>query len=198
MRVLAFCLCAALGLAGCAAPQAPFASKEEIAAVSFRNEGPTTLTLLTMLNNRTGAGAHTSLVISAQERILFDPAGSFKARGVPERNDVLFGISPRTEAVYISSHARSTHRVVAQTIEVTPEQAALAYQLALSNGPVAGAFCANATAQILQQIPGFQSIDVTFYPNRLMEQFATLPGVTTQVYRENDDASLDAALAQLN
>ncbi|WP_050929262.1 hypothetical protein [Aestuariivita boseongensis] len=197
MRVLGLVLGAALIVGGCAAP-APFAPEEEIAAVSYRNEGPAELTLLTMVNNRSGAGAHTSLVISASERIIFDPAGSFEAKGVPERNDVLFGISPAVERAYISAHARSTHRVVAQTIQVTPQQAAMAYQLALQAGPVPGAFCANSTASLLQQIPGFEQIDVTFYPVNLSEQFAQLPGVQTQVVREDDDASLQAALDQLN
>lgn len=197
MRVCGFMIGAALLLGGCAAP-APFAPAEEIAAVSYRNDGPAELTLLTMINNRTGAGAHTSLVISASERVIFDPAGSFKAKGVPERNDVLFGISPAVERTYISAHSRSTHRVRVQTIQVTPQQAALAYQLALQSGPVAGAFCANATASLLQQIPGFEQIDVTFYPVKLSDQFAQLPGVQTSVVREDDDASLQVALDALN
>ncbi|MCE8009212.1 hypothetical protein [Aestuariivita sp.] len=197
MRVFGLLLAASVALTGCAAPS-PFASDETVAAVSFRNEGPSTLTLLTMLNNRTDAGAHTSLVIGASERILFDPAGSFKAAGVPERNDVLFGISPRTEQIYISAHARSTHRVVAQTIQVTPQQAELAYRLALANGPVPGAFCTSATVALLRQIPGFEGLGSTFYPANLMAEFGQLPGVETVVHRENDDPSLEAALAQLN
>ena len=176
----------------------PFASDETLAAVSYRNEGPRTLTLLTMVNNQSNAGAHTSLVIGASERVLFDPAGSFKAQGVPERGDVLYGISPRTEQIYISAHSRSSHRVIAQTIEVTPEQAEMAYNLARANGPVPGAFCTNSTSALLSKIPGFESIGVNFYPKKLMEDFAALPGVTTVVHRENDDPSLEAALALLN
>ena len=117
---------------------------------------------------------------------------------MPERDDVLFGISPATERAYISAHSRETHRVVAQTIQVTPEQAEVAYRLALQSGPVAGAFCTNATVALLQQVPGFGGLKSTFYPANLMEQFGALPGVVTKVHRENDDASLDAALAKLN
>jgi hypothetical protein len=197
MRILAAILGGAMLLGGCAGVE-PYADDATVAAVSYRNEGPHTLTLMTMLNNRSGSGAHTSLLISADERILFDPAGSFKAEGVPERNDVLFGISPRTEQIYISAHARSTHRVVTQTIEVSPQQAQMAYRLALANGPVAGAFCTNATSSLLRQIPGFEGLSVSFFPDRLMEQFGQLPGVTTVVHRENDDPSLEAALARLN
>ena len=198
MRVLGLILGAALILSGCAGPS-PFASDEEIAAVSYRNDGPTELTLLTMLNNRTDGGAHTSLLISSSDRVIFDPAGSFKARGIPERNDVLFGISPAAEQAYIGAHARSTHRVVIQTVQVPPEHAALARSLALQAGPVAGAFCASSTVDLLNQIPGFESLDSTFYPDRLMEQFGTLPGVQTTVYREDDDtADLQQALDELN
>lgn len=198
MRVTALLLIVILAVAGCAAPQQPYASKEEIAAVSYRNDGPYSLTLLTMVNNRSGAGAHTSLLIAADERILFDPAGSFRARGIPERNDVLFGISPQAEKIYISAHARETHHVVSQKIEVSAEQARLAYRLALGAGPVAGSYCANSTAAILQEIPGFESIRTTFYPVKLADQFGALPGVTTTVTRENDDPSLEAALALLD
>ena len=197
MRILGLIFGAVLVLSGCASPQ-PFASDETIAAVSFKNEGPGELTLLTMINNNSGAGAHSSLLIGASERVLFDPAGSFKARGVPERNDVLFGISPAVEQAYIGAHARETHHVRIQTITVTAQQAEMAYRLALANGPVAGAFCANATSAILQQIPGFESINTTFYPVNLADQFGQIPGVVTTEYRENDDASLQAALDQLN
>ena len=193
------CLMAVLGaLAGCAAPQQPFADDATIAAVSYQNEGPTTLTLYTMLNNQTNAGAHTSLAIAASERVLFDPAGSFKAKGVPERNDVLFGFSPAVEQVYAGAHARETFRVVIQKVEVSPQQAELAYRLALQAGPVAGGFCASATAGILRQIPGFEGIRSSLRPERLMEDFEKIPGVQTRVYREYDDPSLQAALAKLN
>lgn len=197
MRFVCLLATAVTVLAGCAAPQRS-APAEEIAAVSYRNEGPSELTLLTMVNNRSGAGAHTALVISASERVIFDPAGSFKARGVPERKDVLFGISPAVERSFISAHSRSTHRVVVQTLEVSPQQAEIAYQLALQAGPVAGAYCANATARLLQQVPGLEQIAVTFYPVNLSEQFAQLSGVKTDVVREDDDPSLQVALNALN
>ncbi len=198
MRRLICLLAALAALAGCAEPNQPFADDATIAAVSYRNAGPTTLTLYTMLNNRTDAGAHTSLAIAASERVLFDPAGSFKARGVPERNDVLFGFSPEVERVYAGAHARETFRVVIQTVEVSAEQAELAYRLALQAGPVAGGFCASSTAGILRQIPGFESVRSSLLPERVMEDFGKLPGVQTRVYREYDDPSLQAALAKLN
>ncbi|UWQ38036.1 hypothetical protein K3552_03225 [Leisingera aquaemixtae] len=193
------CLGAVLAaLAGCAAPQQPNADAETLARVAYRHPGPPALTLYTMINNRTGRGGHTSLMINASERVIFDPAGSFYASVVPERDDVIHGITPAVEKAYRGAHARSTYHVVIQRIEVTPEQAEKAYRLALSNGRVPGAFCAQATIGILQQVPGFESLDRTFYPEKLAEQFGQLPGVVTERYYENDSGDLQAGLAKSN
>ncbi len=151
-----------------------------------------------MINNRTGQGAHTSLMINARERVIFDPAGSFQADIVPVKDDVLFGITPAVEQAYRASHARSTHHAVIQTLQVTPQQAEIAYQLAKQTGPVPGAFCANYTARILQQVPGFEQIDVVYQPKKLSDQFGQIPGVVTETYYEYDDADLQKGLAANN
>ncbi|MFW8595588.1 hypothetical protein [Cribrihabitans neustonicus] len=186
----------ALALAGCAAPQQPNADAATLAQAAYRHPGPPALTLYTMVNNRTGRGGHASLMVNARERVLFDPAGSFYASVVPERNDVLYGITPAVERAYRGAHARSTYHVVVQRVEVTPEQAELAYRLVTANGRVPGAFCAQSVSGILQQIPGFEGIGRTFYPEALSGQFAKLPGVQTEVYRENDSADLQEGLAK--
>jgi len=197
IRILLACLLA-VTVAGCTGAQRPQADQSEIVARSYRDPGPSTLTLYTMISTRTGSGAHTSLMISGSERVIFDPAGSFRADVVPIKDDVLYGITPNVERAYRSSHARETHYARIQTIEVTPQQAEVALQLAKQSGPVAGAFCANSTARLLQQVPGFEQIDVTFYPVKLSEQFGQLPGVSTTEYRENDAADLQAGLAANN
>ncbi len=194
IRVLIACLLAAT-VAGCAGSQRPQADLAEISARSYRDPGPSTLTLYTMISTRTGSGAHTSLMINGSERVIFDPAGSFRADVVPIKDDVLYGITPNVERAYRSSHARETHYARIQTVEVTPRQAEIALQIAKQSGPVAGAFCANSTAQLLQQVPGFEQIETTFYPVNLSDQFAQLPGVQTAEYRENDDADLQTGLA---
>ncbi|MCA0929882.1 hypothetical protein [Ruegeria profundi] len=194
VRILLACLLA-VTVAGCTGSQRPQADQSEISARSYRDPGPSTLTLYTMINTRTGSGAHTSLMISGSERVIFDPAGSFRADIVPVKNDVLYGITPAVERAYRSSHARETHYARIQTVEVSPQQAEVALQLAKQMGPVAGAFCANSTAQLLQQVPGFEQIGTTFYPINLSDQFAQLPGVETAEYREFDDADLQQGLA---
>lgn len=192
-------LCALLlVVAGCAPQKAPYADEATIARVAYREPGPATLTLYTVVNNRTGGGGHTALMINASQRVIFDPAGSFYADVVPERNDVLFGITPAVERAYRGAHARSTFHVVRQTVEVTPQQAEIAYRLALQSGPVAGAFCASATGQLLRQIPGFETIKPVMQPTKLQAQFATLPGVVTDKYYEDDEDNLQMALEEAN
>lgn len=201
MRLIVFrfsALCMfALAVAGCATQQ-PYADDAAIAAVSYRDSGPASLTLYTMVNNRTGKGGHSALLINASERVIFDPAGSFHADIVPERNDVLFGITPAVEQAYRSAHARSTFHVDMQTIEVSPAQAEAAYRVALHNGGVAGGLCSNAVANLLRQVPGFESLGPTLYPTRLAEEFGRLPGVTFEQYFEDDSADLQEGLTQGN
>ena len=107
-----------------------------------------------------------------------------------ERGDVIFGVTPGLVRSYKSAHARSTFHVVSQEIPVTDAQAEQALRLVLSNGSVAAAFCANATTGILSQVDGFSAIKQTFFPVRFMEQVATLPGVKTTRYYENDDGDV--------
>ena len=126
------------------------------------------------------------------------PQGRSARMSFRSRNDILYGITPAVERAYRSSHARETHYARIQTIEVTPQQAEIALQLAKQTGPVAGAYCANSTSRMLQQVPGFEQINVTFYPVKLSEQFGQLPGVITSEYRENDDADLQKGLAANN
>jgi hypothetical protein len=187
-----------LVMAGCAAKQQPNADPAVVAAVAYRAPGPATLTLYTMINNRTGQGGHTSLMINASERVIFDPSGSFRADIVPERDDVLFGVTPNVELAYRGSHARSTHHVLVQEIEVTTEQAEIAYRLALSNGPVPGAFCTSATSKLLQGVPGFENIKSVLYPTKLSSQIETIPGVRSTRYYEDDSADLQDGLARSN
>ena len=88
----------ALAVAGCAVQERPNADPGTIANARYVDPGPTQMTLYTMINNRSGGGAHASLMISApSERIIFDPAGSFYSPAIPERDDVLFGITPSAE-----------------------------------------------------------------------------------------------------
>ena len=185
-------------LAGCSVDQSPDSPPDVVARAAYRSPEPPSLTLMTMVNNRTGSGGHTALVVNGSQQVIFDPAGSFRDPRVIERGDVLYGMTPKWIQGYKSSHARSTYHVVSQELQVTDAQAEQILQLVMSNGTVAGAFCANATSGILSQVQGFESISKTFYPAKLSEQFASLPGVTTTKYYENDEGDvIDAVQASL-
>ena len=194
MQALLICL---VGLTACNNPQ-PYATDEQVSAVRFVSDEPPSLTLFTMINNTSGAGAHTSLLINASERVLFDPAGNFYLQNLPERNDVLFGFSDPVLQAYISSNARKEIHVWQQTIEVTPEVAETAYRLALSNGRVAAAMCTQSTARLLQQLPGFESIRPVFQPDNLGLQFEAIPGVVGERIYEDDDVTYSEAVAATN
>jgi len=196
LKTVTSLLLAAVILAGCAEKGKESSTREVEQAVYF-NEGPTRLTLITMVNNRSGAGAHSALLVESSQSVLFDPAGSFEHELLPERGDVLYGLTPVWVDRYISAHARSQFHVVRQEIDVTPAQAARALQLVQARGPVPSAFCTNATSGVLKQIPGFEGISQSFFPLNLMEQFEQLPGVrTTRVY-EDDDGGVRDGVANL-
>lgn len=188
-RALLLAAAFAVALQGCTTPGASrkMASPEEIAAAVYRHSGPPKLTLFTMVNNTSGAGAHTSLMVNASQRVIFDPAGSLRLRSIPERGDVLYGITPVVADFYARAHARRTYHVVVQEIEVSPAVAERALQLVQANGPVAQAQCAVSTVALLKQLPGFEGLSSTWFPTKLADQFGALPGAKTERIYENDD-----------
>lgn len=163
-----------------------WAPDDAVARAMYRHPGPAKLTLFTMVGNTAGGGAHTSLMINASQRVIWDPAGSFGHSSIPERNDVVFGITPYVADVYTRYHARETYHVVVQELEVSPEVAEEVLRAAMAYGAVPKANCTRSTSTILSNIPAFQNIKTTYYPNNLSEQFGKIAGVTTRVLVEND------------
>lgn len=157
-----------------------FAPEADVRAAMYVHNGPPELTLITMINNRTGKGGHTALVVNGSQRVLFDPAGSWFHRTAPQRNDVHFGFNTQLYDMYIRYHARETYHVVIQRLTVTPEVAEMALRAVQQTGPVGPARCARVTSTLLSGLPGFQSIPVGWYPENLMEAFGRLPGVRTE------------------
>lgn len=183
-------------LAACAGQQ-EWASDQSVAAARYVHGGAPELTLVTIMNYRTGNGDHTALFINGSERVLFDPAGSWKLDTVPERNDLHYGISPNIGASFYLSHVRATHYAVVQRLRVTPDIAQQTMVLALAAGPVPSARCALSTSAILRTFPGFAAIRSSWYPHRLMQDFAKLPGVETfEVHHDSPTALQDAYAVQ--
>jgi hypothetical protein len=180
LRHFAFLL-GCLALAGCGAATPVYDAPDVVAAAAFVDDGPPSITLLTTQNTRSGAGAHTALMINASQRVLYDPAGSFVHPRVPEQDDLKFGITDNVVNVYLDYHSRDTFRVVEQTVVVTPAIAEAALARARVQGAAPSAFCANYTSALLRGVPGFEGLPQTFYPNALSDAFAGLPGVSGRI-----------------
>ncbi|MEP2782168.1 MAG: hypothetical protein ABJO67_12530 [Pseudoruegeria sp.] len=177
-------------------PEPTRGTDEQIKQVAYRGDPPPNLTLYTVVNNKTGQGMHSALMIDGSQRVLFDPAGTWRHPNVPEQDDVKFGFSPGAQGLYEEYHARALYSVVRQTKTVSPETAERALALAKNNGSVMEAFCAKATGKLLQNVPGFEAMPSKFYPSHLMKAFAQLPDVETTRICEDDTDSFEAVLEQ--
>lgn len=182
----AFGLCVALGaLSACGADKV-WAPDDQVEAARYVDDGPPTLTLFTVVSNGNGSGAHSALMVSGSQRVLFDPAGSWRHPYLPERHDVHFGINDAAVDFYIDYHARVTYHVVRQDIVVSPEVAEMALRLVRENGAVPKAMCSSSVTAILRQLPGFESIPQSPFPKRPMKAFGQLPGVVETVTYDDD------------
>ncbi len=185
MKRLFFALFAPLFLSACGA-EPIWAPDEAVAEARYEHVGPTSVTLYTVLSTRSGTGAHAGLLINGSERVLFDPAGTWRHPKLPERDDVHFGITPKMVDFYIDYHARETYDVVEQTIMVSPEVADLIMARAKAYGAVPKANCTIAISRVLDGVPGFESLPMTWFPKRMMEGFADLQGVQTRRVTDDD------------
>ncbi|WP_149866267.1 hypothetical protein [Tropicimonas marinistellae] len=190
MRAIVLAVCLPLLLGACT-DTGPWATDQEVQAAAFRDDGPPTITLFTMINNRSHDGAHSGLMISGSQRIIFDPAGTFYHPHVPQRADVHYGITDSMVDFYIDYHARETYHVVRHDVVVTPEQAEIALQRAQAYGAVSKAFCTTSIHRIVRGVPGFESIPASPRPKKVMRAFDEIPGATIRRYYDDspDDRS---------
>ncbi|MEZ5675231.1 hypothetical protein SAMN06265173_10978 [Thalassovita litoralis] len=195
MRKWLLVLAAVSLTAGCAVKQDPPVTDEQIINATYRHDAPPELTLYTMINNQNGSGAHTSLMINASQRVIFDPAGSFRDKAIVARNDVVYGVTPYVEDVYTRFHARKTYHVVIQRLQVTPEVAEQALRLAQGMGEIGDGQCASSTSRLLSQLPGL-NIQQTMLPKKLMAQFGDAPLMSSRSLYEYDDEDRFKALRE--
>lgn len=175
-------------LAACAADNV-YAPLEEVNARAWAAPGPPTLTLVTAISNRTGTGGHSALMVSGSQRVIFDPAGTWWHPNAPERGDVKFGMTPTMVEFYTDYHARPEYRLVLQELSVSPDQAERALQLVQAHGPASKATCGQSVSGILQDL-GFASVRRSWFPDRIMRDFAEVPGVReTVIVDDTEDAN---------
>ncbi len=192
--VAAFCC---LLLVACGAAEPRWAPDQALSKYSYRPTGDPEVRLYTVVSTRNGSGAHSGLLITTRrERILFDPAGTFRLPFAPERNDVHHGITPHVLAIYLDYHARETYDVVEQRLRVTPAQAEQVAALAKAYGAVPKAQCALAITRVLKSVPGFEAMKATYYPNVTREAFGALPGVAVRVISDDDPDRNDEVLVR--
>ncbi len=184
-RVKLYLLLSLLSLTTACA-ESVWAPDDAVAKAAYVHDAPPSITLITVINNNTGEGGHSALMINGSQRVIFDPAGNWHSRYAPERNDFVYGITPGVLDLYNGFHARTAWHVVVQTKIVSPEVAELALMSSKNNGAVASAFCANAVTHVLRGVPGFESIPASFFPKKAMKAFARLPNVTTEKIFEYD------------
>ena len=175
-----FALVGLVLLAACTKPVV-WAPEADVIAARYQHEGPAEIVLFNVIDNERGRGEHSALMINApSQRVLFDPAGTWTHPLSPERHDVHYGFNAAQLYRYTYYHARRTHHVLIQRLQVPPETAEYILRLAEASGPASDGYCAKSIVAILNQVPGFEFIEDSFYPNRLSEQFAAIPGVVEE------------------
>ena len=167
-----------LGLAGCDGARRAPAPDPVPPTARFAHDGPASVTLLTVKNAQAGMGDHAALLIEGSERVLYDPAGSFELPGVARRNDVLFGISPDVEQIYLGYHARATHDVVVRSLPLQRAEADALIAQVEARPPAQPGFCAIRAGSALRSVPGLEGLSTSPWPRALGQSLEARPGVT--------------------
>lgn len=184
MRSLLLALAAVLALAGCEI-YTP-ASPDEIARARYVSSEPPSITLMSMVNARSGKSAHAGLLINGSEQVLFDPAGTFTHPALPRAGDVHYGMTPRYVDYYERYHARFDYYVEAERVPVTRAEADAILASARAHGKSMKMTCALAIADVLTPIPRFSDAPSSVYPEALRAWFAGLPGVDIHYVTDSD------------
>lgn len=160
-----------------------------MAAAFVPNTGPTRIELFSSFNVGTDAGAHSALFINADQKVVFDPAGTFAHPSLPEQHDVIFGMTEAARRAFVDYHTRITYWTTLQTVEVPPATAAFIFAEVRKEGPVSDAFCTRSISSVLARAPGLPfAVRPTFFPENLHGQLLGQPGVVRRVFRQDDDA----------
>ena len=198
MRRILLSLGVVAALSGCGSGRA-VSSDPVVEKARYVSSEPQSLTLLTSIRNDTGNGAHSALLINASQRVIFDPAGNYFSQQVPQKGDVLYGVSPPVLQSYLNFQSSKGFHVVAESVQVSPDVAELALQKSVSNGAATSGFCSDNVSSIVHTLPGFTSLPVSLFPRSFMLDFGKLPGVVVTTYLNGaqvpNGATTDAAIA---
>lgn len=174
----------ALALSGCEfyTPATP----DEIARARYVSDAPPSITLMSMVNARSGKSAHAGLLINGSEQVLFDPAGTFTHPALPRAGDVHYGMTPRYVDYYERYHARFDYYVEAQQISVSRAEVDRILANAETHGKSMKMTCALVIAEILHPVPRFADAPSSVYPEALRAYFSAIPGVDIHYVTDSD------------
>lgn len=174
----------ALALSGCEmyTPATP----DEIARAIYVSPEEPSVTLVSMVNARSGRSAHSGLLINGSQQVLYDPAGTFTHPDLPRAGDIHYGMTPRFTDYYERYHARFDYFVEVQHVPVTRAEADQIIANAIARGQSLKMECALTTASVLRPVSPFTDVRTTFFPESLRKDFASLPGVETRYVYEDD------------
>jgi hypothetical protein len=169
---------AALPLVACAPARPVWAPDDQVARARVPNLGATSLSLITVRSEAFDKAEHTALMIDASELAMFDPFGGWADPIVPERNDVLFGLSEPVRDRYLAYLTSFRFYYQRQQKACPPQVAEAAFARAKAYGAVGMAQCTRAVADVLHDLPGFEGLGRPWTPDGLQRRFARLDGVT--------------------
>jgi hypothetical protein len=184
---LGFVFAGLLFLSACGVAQLPWASDERVQQAAYSNNDPSSITLITVVANGSNSAGHSALLINGSQRVLYDPAGTWYNKEVPERADMLYGMTPKMLQYYIDYHARKRFRVVMQKRVVSRDVADQLIRLSVENGTSAQGFCARNTSHLLSLTPGFEGFPVSIWPKSAMKGMDAIPDVVTDVIYQEDE-----------
>ncbi|WP_424930389.1 hypothetical protein [Amaricoccus tamworthensis] len=163
------------------------ASPEDISRAVYSSAEPASITLISMVKNRDDRSAHSALLINGSQQVLYDPAGTFQHPDLPRSGDIHYGVTPRFLDYYEKYHARFSHYVQSQTVEVDQATANRILANAQAKGKSPKMFCAVAVADVINSEDPFRGVNVTMFPEGLRRDFAEIPGVQDSFVYEYDE-----------
>jgi hypothetical protein len=177
-------LLAAVALTGCETYRP--AGSDEISRARYESDGPSSVTLLSMVNAETGRSAHVGILIDGAQQVLYDPAGTFTHPDLPRRGDVHYGMTPRFVDYYERYHARFDYFVEVQRVPISRAEADQLIANAEARGKVMKMTCALAAADVLQPVPRFADVSRSVFPEALRRDFSEMEGVEIRYVTESD------------
>ena len=158
----------------------------EISRARFASDEPPYVAVVSMVHRDQQRAAHTALFINASQRVIYDPAGTFRHEAMPERGDIHYGATDRMIDYYERYHARFSHYVHVQTIPVSAATAEAVLRRAQAQGPSPKLFCTVDTIAVLNDVPQIPRFYSSFFPEALRQQVAQVSGVQDR-YRYEED-----------